>query len=89
MLLILSVSFSKMDHQFADCRFTTIFVFDDADGYSGFDLHQTRGGATQRVARILYWDACGQFCFETFGTDVPVQIVEELIAEARASIRLR
>jgi hypothetical protein len=41
-----------MDHQFADCRFTTIFVFDDADGYSGFDLHQTRGGATQRVARI-------------------------------------
>jgi hypothetical protein len=39
------------------------------------------------VARILFWDASGQFCFETFDTDLPLEIVEQIIAEAKATIK--
>lgn len=42
-----------------------------------------------RVARVVFWDACGQFYVETFQTDVPLDIFEEVIAEAKTAIRMR
>jgi len=39
------------------------------------------------VARIIFWDACGQFVLETFGAEIPLGIVEEFIAEAKAKIK--
>ena len=35
------------------------------------------------------WDACGQFFLESFNTDIPVVVAEKLIAEAKATIKIR
>jgi hypothetical protein len=42
-----------------------------------------------RVARVVFWDAYGDFFFETFNADVRVKIAEQLIAEAKATIKIR
>jgi hypothetical protein len=44
-------------------------------------------GNSTHIARILFWDACGQFFVETLGSDVPLTILEELIEEARSTIK--
>lgn len=54
------------------------------------ELYADRDGeGTERVARVVFWDAYGDFFFETFGTDVPAIVAEQLIAEARSSIKIR
>lgn len=35
------------------------------------------------VAKVVFWEAAGQFSVETIG-DVPLIVLEELIAEAKA-----
>ncbi len=81
-----------MNRDYGEWHFTTSQVIDTTDGYSGIELHR-KSRITQtdtlRVARILFWDACGQFFFETFNADIPVEIVEDLIAEAKATIKVR
>lgn len=44
-----------------------------------------KSGETECVARVLYWDATGQFAFEAF-KEIPLDIVEELIVEAKKSV---
>ena len=78
-----------MDRHFADLHFASNPIQDNEDGFSGFELYRTSCGKRDRVASVLYWDAVGQFFIETFNADVPVEIIEELIAEARSSIKTR
>lgn len=75
-----------MDHPYGGKRYVTQGVRDDVDGYAGVDLYCIDGGTRDRVARVVFWDAMGEFSVETFNGDLPVDIVEQLIAEARASI---
>lgn len=75
-----------MDRQYAEYRYSTEYVFDNQAGYAGLELLRTGRGETRRVAKVIYWDACGQYCFETLGADVPVEIVEQLIAETKAKV---
>jgi len=78
-----------MDIQHGHEHFWTTFVEDCKDGYGGFHLHRERFGQTVLVAQTIYWDAAG-FVFGTFnGEDVPVQIVEAAIAEARERIKTK
>lgn len=38
----------------------------------------------EKIARIVYWDACGTFFVEILnGFDVPLVILEELILESK------
>jgi len=37
------------------------------------------------VAKVLFWEAAGQFSIETIG-EVPLRVLDELIAEAKAII---
>ncbi|REJ85834.1 MAG: hypothetical protein DWQ34_28320 [Planctomycetota bacterium] len=76
-----------MERQFGDVYFETSYFEDQNEGCAGVRLHRTRAGAQPIVAaEVVFWDASGQFFVETFNTDVPLEILERLIAEARERI---
>jgi hypothetical protein len=77
----------KRDH--GGAQYTTHSVADKKEGYAGMELHRTSKSKTERVARVLFWDASGQFFIGTFNADLPVDIVEELIAETKAAIKTK
>jgi hypothetical protein len=79
-----SCSGCYMDQSIGHMRYTSRKVEDKLDGYAGYELLRSRDGqAAVRIASVLYWDACPGFWIETFGTDVPLEILEELIAETK------
>jgi hypothetical protein len=79
-----------LDRQYGRDRFTTKPpVVDRTDGFTALRLYQTVNGSTTVCAEIIYWDACGQFVLQTFEKEVPLDVIEELIAEAKDTIRLR
>ena len=78
-----------MDRQYAHTRYTSAIVEDREEGYIGLELTQLRQGNSSRVARIVYWDASGEFVVETLGTEVPLPVLEELIVEVKERIRIR
>ena len=59
-------------------RHSTVEVSDDGDGHAGVELHRETDGQTRCVARVLFWDAAGQFLMESCETDVPLTVAEEL-----------
>jgi hypothetical protein len=81
---------NSMDRQYSIYRYSTRLVHDNKEGNSALELHMTRkDGTVDRVARVVFWDACGDFFFETFGHQVPVRIAEELMIEAKETIKVR
>jgi hypothetical protein len=81
-----------MNRDYGESHFTTQQVTDTKEGYAGLELYRKsrlKHGDKIRIARILFWDASGQFYFETFNTDIPVRIVEDLIAEAKDTVKIR
>lgn len=70
----------KQDH--GAYVFTTTKVVDNVDGYFGLELHRSYDGKSQLVAKVIFWDAEGQYSVETMG-EIPLTILEELIVEAR------
>ena len=79
-----------MDRQYSLCRYTTRLVHDNKEGNSALELHATpKDQDTKRVARVVFWDASGDFFLETFNAEIPVGVAEQLIAEAKASIKIR
>jgi hypothetical protein len=82
-----------MDRNYAAHRYTTKVVSDHRDGFTALELHRTLcrdpADSPKRVAQVVFWDAAGQFFIETFGEDIPVDIAQDLIAEAKSVIRVR
>jgi hypothetical protein len=76
-----------MNRKYGDSHYSSHRVEDRAEGYVGFDLMRLQNSKSDLVVRILFWDACGQFVVETLGTCVPLEILEELITEAKESIK--
>jgi len=79
-----------MDRDYSDSHYTTRRVDDDGGGFAAMELYRNRRSARRnlRVARVVYWDACGDFFLETFDADLPVRLAEALMAEARATIKI-
>lgn len=77
-----------MNHDDRRAHYVTESTSNKHEGYAGLELYQTINGNKKRVARVLFWDASGQFFLETFNVELPVDIVEELIAEARAAVKI-
>lgn len=77
-----------MDFRYADGAFSMAFVHDEKEGYAGIELYRTDNGRV-RVARVLYWDPSGQFFVETFGTDIPLALMERLVDEAKVRVRTK
>lgn len=80
---------AQMDRQFADARYWTSYVADNTDGFSGLRLHRERSGKTSVAAEVIYWDAVGQYFVQTQNGDVPVEILEAVIAEAKERVGVR
>lgn len=71
-----------MDRTHGDAVFASAKVESKEDGYVGQELHCKRGGRIDVVAKVIYWDADGQYSVETLG-EVPLAILEELIVETK------
>jgi hypothetical protein len=78
-----------MNRQVGTGLFTSSLIVGEDDGYIGLELTRTESDESKPVARIVFWDASGQFALETLGTDVPLEIIEDLIAEAKSKIKVR
>jgi hypothetical protein len=70
--------------------YTTETAQDLEEGWSALELHRADGAMTQVVARIVFWDAEGQFALETTAShELPLDVVQEFIDEARSTIRVK
>jgi hypothetical protein len=78
-----------VNRSYGDAAYSSAPVRDNQQGYAGIELYRIRGVSKERVAAILFWDASGQFSVETFNTDIPLEILEELIAEGKDAIKAR
>lgn len=78
-----------MNRSWERAHYSTVLARDDAEGWTALELRRATDGVAVLVARIVYWDAAGQFYLDSVQTELPLDIVAELIAEARATIRLR
>lgn len=78
-----------MNREFAGRRFSTRLTHDRKDGWAAVELDVSDPSGTFKVARVVYWDAMGQFVLEATAAELPLEIVEELIREARDAIRVR
>ena len=77
-----------MNRNHGNALYTTLSLNDRKEGYVAIELYRATKEAKMRVARIVFWDAAGQFFFETFNGELPLEIVEELITEAK-TIKIR
>lgn len=62
--------------------FSTKQIVDNQEGCFGVELYRSHDGKSQLVAKVVFWDAEGQYSVETM-SEVPLTILEELIQEAR------
>lgn len=78
-----------MEIQFGHERYWTTYVEDRNDGFAGLRLHRERFGKSAVAAQVVYWDAAGQYAVQTYDGDVPVEIIEALIAETKQQVQIR
>ncbi|MDP9175902.1 MAG: hypothetical protein M3O30_18850 [Planctomycetota bacterium] len=76
-----------MNRKHGTATYTTHAIADRQAGSAGLELYRETNGKTERAAHILFWDATGQFGFQTFNVEIPLDIVEELIAEVKAAVK--
>lgn len=74
-----------MNRRHGSAVFSTRKVQDDAEGWIGIHLMRDGGAGPVRVASVTFWDAVGQFSI-VVGSETPLTIVEEMVAEARALV---
>jgi hypothetical protein len=78
-----------MELQHAGARYVTTYVENRTEGYAGIELIHDRDGTHVIVARVIYWDAYGQYFVETCGSDVPLTVLEAAIHDVKARVRVR
>jgi len=66
--------------------YTTELLSNPEEGRIALELHKRDGDQNAIAARVVYWDAEGQFSLEAF-CELPLEIVDELIAEARDAVK--
>lgn len=69
--------------------FETRLNRDNQEGWASLDLHSDAEGVDSIVARVVYWDAEGQFFLEMAPDELPLTVVQELIVEAQEKIPYR
>ena len=67
-------------------RYWTAPYVDNEAGCAGLELLRERFGKTATVARLLFWDAAGEFAVETLGCDVPLPVMEALAVATRQAV---
>jgi len=75
-----------MNFAFSNVEYSTR-AFDDAKaGCAGLELFGTVGGQTIHIGKITFWDAMGRFVIELKADEIPLEVVERFIAQAKAAI---
>ena len=74
-----------MEIQHGRKRYGTTFVQDNVGGSAGIEI--VCDGSV--VARVIYWDACGDFFVETIGGDIPLAVMESAVQEAMLLVKFR
>lgn len=72
-----------MDREHKRARYTTLMASDVQRDGIGLELWLTVQGQARTVAEVFYSDAEHTWTLNTFDCDVPLEIIEELIAEGR------
>lgn len=72
-----------MDCEHKGARYTTLMASDTQRDGMGLELHWTVDNQDATVAEVFYSDASGEWTLNTFDCDVSLELIEELIAEAR------
>ena len=73
-----------MDREYKRARYNTLMASDLRRDGMGLELLSTvQGREARTVAEIFYSDAEHTWTLNTFDGDVPLEIIEDLIAEAR------
>ncbi len=78
-----------MKRTWGGADYSTALRSDNDEGWVALELARRRGEHAERVARVVFWDAEGQFFLETFAHDVPLPIVEDMIAESKTAMKVR
>lgn len=76
-----------MRKQWKSALYSTDLASNHEEGWTALQLHRQGGGQGSVVAKIVFWDAEGQFVLETSSVELPLSIVEEFITEARTTIK--
>ena len=75
-----------MRKQWNGFEYTTELASDNGEGWIALELHRTENLKKILAARVVFWDAQGKFSLELRVDELPLTIVEELIAEAKVRI---
>jgi hypothetical protein len=78
-----------MNKVWANVQYNTNITSNKAEGWTALELTTQIEGHRQGIARIIFWDAEGQFSFEMSTREIPLDIIEEFIAEAKNAIKTR
>jgi hypothetical protein len=74
-----------MNRKHGVATYTTRALEDRKAGSTGLALYREINGKEECAAHLLFWDALGQFGLQTF-SEVPLDIIEDLIAETKRGI---
>lgn len=77
-----------MDRRHGTAHFKTRVAQDKEEGWIAVELVRMAHEKMEPVARVVFWDADGQYALEMTSLELPLTIVEELISEARATIKI-
>ena len=72
-----------MDREHKEARYTTLMASDIQRDGMGLELHWSVQGQDSVVAEIFYSDADQTWTLNTFDCVVPLELIDELIAEAK------
>jgi hypothetical protein len=75
-----------MKYRHADLEFESVLVSNHLEGYAGLELYRYAHDGRKLVAKLLFWDASGQFFIETIGGELPLELIESLTTEAKETI---
>ena len=76
-----------MDIRHGQYKYETAAEHDHKEGWAALNLVREAGGTKSIAARVIFWDAEGQFSLEMKVSELPLRIVQKLIDEARATIK--
>jgi hypothetical protein len=78
-----------MKRRWIATEYTTTVEGSDPEGWTAVHLHRLEKGVTVLAAKVVFWDADGHYYISILVDEVPLEIIEELIAEARAEIKVK
>jgi len=75
-----------MDREHKGVRYTTLVASDIERDGMGLELHRHAQNQDVAIAEIFLSDKNGSWTLNTFDSDVPLELIEQLISEAKTRL---